>query len=142
MDKKLMDKKLIIYLAAPYTHEQLIVMEDRYVVMNKITARLITEQDAVIPHSPISYTHRISHHCDPAFDWYAWDKQYLARCDGMIVVKLDGWEESDGVKIETDFCMENGVPFVHSKPDEILSKCEQLLLFIRKFRNHAQRPVL
>lgn len=43
-----MDKKTIIYLAAPYTDTQPIVMEDRYVAMNKITARLITEQ--VIQH--------------------------------------------------------------------------------------------
>lgn len=62
-----MDKKPIIYLAAPYTHEQLIVMEDRYIAMNKITAHLISEQDAVVPHSPISYTHRISHHCGSQF---------------------------------------------------------------------------
>lgn len=137
-----MDKKPIIYLAAPYTDTQPIIMEDRYVAMNKITARLITEQDAIVPHSPISYTHRISHHCDPTFDWYEWDLQYLARCDGMLVVKLDGWKESKGVKKEMEFCMEHGIPFAHSKPDEILRKCEQLLMFIRIFRSHAKNTIL
>ena len=125
--KERMEKKPLIYLAAPYSHKDPFIIENRYVEMFDVMAKIINEQDAVIPYSPINSTHRISKDCDPDFNWYEWDLQYLVRCDGMIVVMLEGWEESKGVSIEIEFCKEQNIPYVLSTPDQILGACEWIL---------------
>lgn len=127
-----MKKKPLIYLAAPYWHPEPLEIESRFCAMNKITAQIISEQDAVIPFSPISYTHRISHHCEDDFDWYTWDLQFLARCEGMIIMMLDGWEESKGIQIEIGFCKRHGIPYTYSTPEKILRACRWLADWIKE----------
>lgn len=35
---------------------------------------------------------------------------FILKCDRMIVVKLDGWEESEGVNAEIEFALDQGIP--------------------------------
>lgn len=54
--------------------------------------------------SPICHTHIIAMAggIDPlAHDfWMTFDKPMIAKCDGLMVVMMHGWEESIGVKME------------------------------------------
>ena len=132
MNKPIFTKQPLIYLAAPYTHGDPYVIETRYVAMNGITTRILNEQNFIIPYSPISHTHRIGHKVDGNFDWYAWSLQHLSRCDGMIIVELDGWETSKGVAIENEFAIAENMPVVRSKSDEIIQVCEDIFYLITK----------
>ena len=90
----------LVYLASPYTHADPAVMEARFQAATRYAARLMGQGVNVF--SPIAYTHVILQHGLPV-DWDFW-KQYgekwLAVCDSMIVLMLDGWEASKGVNAE------------------------------------------
>jgi len=46
-------------------------------------------------------------------DWAFWqhvDREHLERCDEMVVLMLDGWEESAGVQAEIRIARELGKP--------------------------------
>ena len=42
------------------------------------------------------------------FDWYEYDLYILERCDTIAVIKLSGWERSNGVRLETEFMHDRG----------------------------------
>lgn len=103
----------IIYLASPHTHTDKAVLDARCIAAQKATARLMLEGNAVF--SPIAHSHGVADHmpdavrCDGDF-WMEQDLPLLAKCDEMIVLRLDGWRESSGVRQELAFAAENGIP--------------------------------
>ena len=42
--------------------------------------------------------------------WYALGLQFLARCDEMRILALDGWENSVGVGLETRYARQLRIP--------------------------------
>lgn len=103
----------IIYLASPYTHSDKNVLDARCIAAQKATARLMLEGNIVF--SPIAHSHGVADHmpdavrCDGDF-WMEQDLPLLARCDEMVVLCLDGWRESSGVRQELAFATEKGIP--------------------------------
>ena len=119
-------KKPIIYLASPYSHRFRIVRWWRARQIRKIMARIINEQDAIIPFSPIALTHPLAHLC-PGVRWVEdYDKHLLAAFDGMIIVKQPGWNTSLGIKKELNFCFENGIPHTYATPENIIEVCRNI----------------
>ncbi|MCG9133149.1 DUF1937 family protein [Candidatus Poribacteria bacterium] len=114
-----MDKKPIIYFANPYRHKNPNVMQHRFETMRTITAQIIQEQNYIIPFTPVVYTHDLSQYCEDDQDWVQWDLQFLAKCDAMVVITLDGWEESEGVQKEIEYCKENEIPIMYLDVEEI-----------------------
>ena len=50
------------------------------------------------------------------WDWDFWqrfDGKYLRRCDGVVVLMLDGWRESAGVRAEIRLAGELGKPMTY-----------------------------
>lgn len=116
----------LIYLASPYSHQLKQVQNQRAEEMQDIMARIINEQDAIVPYSPIVSTHPLDARC-PDHDWITWDFQYLIRCDGMIVVKQPGWDISLGIKKELNFCFEHRIPYAYAYPEDILEVCRDIV---------------
>ena len=56
-------------------------------------------------------------------DWEFW-KRYsqalLAKSDGMIVLKLDGWEKSTGVQAEIEICKNQNIPVIFFSFEDIV----------------------
>ncbi len=51
---------------------------------------------------PIVWAHALARHGVPS-DWAYWPppvREYLVRRDGLVVLQLDGWRESEGVQAE------------------------------------------
>ena len=93
---------MIIYLAAPYSHKNKIIISIRVELVNKKAAKLMEQGNIVF--SPITHCHYISKYCkvDPCdpFFWLRQDLPFISLCDKLMIYKLSGWKESKGIKIE------------------------------------------
>ncbi len=100
----------MIYLASPYTHANPIIREQRFRAACRATAALIKAGAVVF--SPIAHSHALAEHGLPT-DWRFWerfDRAYLARCDQLVVLMLEGWKASVGVQAEIAIARELGKP--------------------------------
>jgi len=100
----------MIYLASPYSHPDPAVREQRFRQACAAAAALLRAGHAVF--SPIAHSHPLVEYGLPT-DWSFWerhDREHLARCDEVVVLLLEGWEESHGVQSEINIAQEMGKP--------------------------------
>lgn len=103
----------LIYLASPYSDPDSAVIEQRYRGVLRILARLTLK--GLICYSPIVH----NHHIEIGKDWQVWeriDSEFLRRCDRLIVVKLQGWEQSRGVQAEIELAKSRSLPIEYMEP--------------------------
>lgn len=100
-------------------------MQRRVDKINEIVARIINEQDAIIPFSPITYTHPFAKKCLDV-DWYQWDLEFLRRCDAILIITLPGFMTSKGVQIEKNDCQKRGVPIFYATPADVVERCREI----------------
>ena len=112
-----------VYLAGPYTDPDEGVRDVRAKCLSRAAAILMGEGLAVM--SPVSHGHAIwEHGKDLAFDHAAWkpiNDVLQDASDYMLVLKMPGWEKSDGVTSDRDRW--NGddpswVPIFQCSPDD------------------------
>lgn len=73
----------------------------------------------VVVYSPIAHTHAIAKTggLELGFEqWAAFDEAMIAASDGMIVVKMDGWQDSAGIAAEIVICKRLGKPVQYMDP--------------------------
>ena len=90
-----------IYLGCPYTHEHIAIRIHRFKQVSKFAAGLMGEGHLVF--SPISHSHQICIEADLPVDYKYWeelDRSFLEWATCMVVLKLDGWEDSKGLEDE------------------------------------------
>jgi hypothetical protein len=107
----------MIYLASPYSHPDPAAREERFHAACRAAAALLRAGHAVF--SPIARSHALARHGLPA-DWTFWqryDRDLLARCDAVVVLTLDGWETSVGVREEIRIARELGKPVRYLAPE-------------------------
>lgn len=113
----------LIYFASPYSHDDYMIQDERFETMRAIVAEIFIQQSVIFPYSPIVYSHDLNTYIERVdnigFDWVERDKIILAKCDGMVVVTMDGWKESVGVQEEIKFCEENDIPITYMHPIEV-----------------------
>ena len=111
--------KTYIYLASPYTarapdkslDEEL--MTARYIRTLKCYSHLL--KSGLVVFCPIVMTHEADKHmgrASPEF-WYEFNKPFLQHMSAIFVLKLAGWEESEGVKKETGIALSRQVPIFY-----------------------------
>jgi len=103
-------RKPLVYLACPYSHPDRSVRVARFQAVNKVAARLMGEGQFIF--SPISHTHPIAEAGDLPLSWEYWatyDRAILSECHKLIVLKLEGWKESAGIKGEVQIATELGL---------------------------------
>ncbi len=101
----------MIYLASPYTHDDSTVREARFLAVCRHAARMMG--DGLVVFSPISHTHPIAQVGGLPSGWSYWervDREFLSRCESMVVLMLDGWETSIGVQAEIKIAEQLGLP--------------------------------
>ena len=107
----------LVYLATPYSHNDALIREHRFRVVNRVAADLMRR--GVHVYSPISHTHPIAEAGDLPKGWEFWeqyDRSVLSVCVRMIVLKQDGWEESRGVTEEIRISRDIGLPIHYMDP--------------------------
>ena len=100
----------MIYLASPYSHPDPAVREQRFRAACRVVAALLRAGHVVF--SPIVHCHVLVEHGLPT-DWAFWrhvDREHLKRCDEVVVLMLDGWNRSVGVRVEIRIAQELGKP--------------------------------
>jgi hypothetical protein len=101
---------MTIYLASPYSHPDPGIREQRFEAACLATAELVRRGTVVF--SPIVHGHPLVRFGLPT-TWEYWsrfDHEYLRRCDRMIVLMLDSWQDSRGVQAEISLARELGLP--------------------------------
>lgn len=109
--------RAVLYLASPYSHPDPAVREQRFQAACAATARLLREGHHV--YSPVVHGHPLVRYGLSA-DWSFWerhDRQHLERCDEVMVLTLDGWQESIGVQAELRHASVLGKPVRYVEPD-------------------------
>ncbi len=100
----------MIYLASPYSHPDPAIREQRYRAVCRAAVALIHAGHVVF--SPIAHSHALVEHGLPV-DWLFWephDRHHLAHCDEVVVLTLDGWDSSVGVREEVRIAKEMNKP--------------------------------
>ncbi len=109
----------MIYLASPYSHPHAIVRELRYHDACLATANLLRAGQSVF--SPIVHGHPLAAHGLPTAwsYWQQFDRDHIVRCDELLVLMLDGWNQSVGVTAEIEIAAELGKPIGYLAPGSL-----------------------
>ena len=92
-----------IYLAAPYTTKDKDILNARVKAINAHAAHLMRPGQGHIVFSPISHSHYIAIENDLPTTFEFWQRQnreFIVWCDVVMVLRLNGWQESKGVADE------------------------------------------
>jgi nucleoside 2-deoxyribosyltransferase len=100
----------VIYLASLYSHADPAVREARYQAACRATAALL--KAGLVVFSPIVHSHPlVAFNLPTGWDfWERIDRAYLERCDELVVLTLEGWQESTGVQAEIALARGLGKP--------------------------------
>lgn len=117
------------YLASPYSHRDPVVMEARRVAACKKAGELIAAGVAVI--SPIAHNVAVLREVGGATGWVHWEKQDIAllqACRRLLVLRLPGWDDSEGVAAEMAAARRCGleVDFIDEDTDVAVWRVSQL----------------
>ena len=102
-------------LAAPLGHRNPSVRAGRFESVNGYFGYLVRERKLVF--SPLSLGASLDAADFPNSIWYALGLQFLARCDEMRILALDGWEQSVGVGMEIRYARQLRIPIYVVNPD-------------------------
>lgn len=110
----------MIYLASPYSHRKPSVRTQRFHYACNATASLLHAGLNVF--SPIVHGHPLAAHGLPTdwFFWQAFDREQILRCTSVVVLMLDGWQESVGVQAELRIAAEASLPVQYMLPAEFM----------------------
>ena len=100
----------MIYLAAPYSHPDKAVVEERVKLVCQFAAYLMNEGMHNV--SPITTGTGIFNHATLPSTFAFWESfsyALLEVCDTLFVLELPGWEESIGVTAEIAHAKAKGI---------------------------------
>ncbi len=107
---------MLVYLAAPYSHPDKNVVQERIKQFCAVDAHL--SRSGIFTVSPL-LKHLVLQHETLPSDWNYWkDYSYelLARCEKMVVIRMDGWKDSVGIKAEIEYCNMTSIPIEFIDP--------------------------
>lgn len=114
------------YLCTPYTKYKH-GLETAYQMAAQMTMYL--QMQGFFIYCPIVHSHTPSNYCPKSLKeshdfWLTIDKQFVKISRGLIVCKMQGWDESKGIQIELDYAKELDLPVYYTDflevPKELL----------------------
>ena len=113
------DPAVMQYLASAYSHPDPAVRQYRYTAACKAAARLL--QQGINVFSPMAHSLPIAQIGGlPETTWAFWepfDREYIALSEKVVVLTLDGWDQSVGVQAEIKIARELGKPVTYLAPE-------------------------
>lgn len=114
-------KIVLVYLAAPYTHESDVVRHARFLAVTEQAARGWRQGYGV--YSPLTLTHEAAVRFGLPKDWEFWAamcRATLERHHELWVLCLPGWRGSVGVQAEIGIARALGLPIRYIVPDQAM----------------------
>jgi hypothetical protein len=111
------NKLELIYLAAPYSHPDPKVVEERIAEICRVDAVLMSR--GTFTFSPL-LKHFVKDYANLPGDWNYWQdycRVTLPKCSQVYVLALDGWEDSVGVREEMKLAELLKIPVFLCGPD-------------------------
>ncbi|MEM1368551.1 MAG: DUF1937 family protein [Cyanobacteria bacterium P01_H01_bin.15] len=111
-------KDALIYLAAPYTHDDPRVVAERMRIIDSYAASMIGAGYRVF--SPLSYGHNLARRYSLATNyeyWASFNDEILRACQYLLVLRLPGWQDSKGLAREIAIAKEREIPIEYLYPD-------------------------
>lgn len=111
-------RRPLTYLACPYSHPDREMEEARYRVVTRAAAWLIKEKKFTV-FSPITHSHPLREIGQLSGDWKFWapqDYDFLRVSCQLVVLQLEGWDLSTGVRAEINKAIETRMPIYLMKP--------------------------
>lgn len=110
----------VVYLACPYTHPDAKVRQDRWLAVSEAAAWLMGHKYVVL--SPISMGHPICvmDQGGLGHDFTAWENTSLTMLNAaevLVVLIIDGVNESAGVRAEMEYARKKGMPVYGMKQE-------------------------
>ena len=103
----------MIYVAHPFSHKDETVQEERLNAVSDLCIRLIERGYRAF--TPIAYVRglrgepgSLRARFNPPCGWYEWDLSFIENADAVVVYRLPGWRESEGVKKEAQHAEKQG----------------------------------
>lgn len=108
-----------IYLASPYSHSDSGVVERRFLAACRATAHLLNS--GLVVFSPIVHCHPLAkaHGLPGDFKfWRTYNWWMLAPASELKILRLEGWQISEGVTGERDIAKQYNKPITLMDPIE------------------------
>lgn len=110
-------KKLLTYLAVPYSDPDPEIRRSRFEAANRAAAKLMAAGEFVF--SPISHTHPIALAGNLPLGWDYWenyDRAILECCLRFVILTVDGWGQSKGIRSEIQIARQYGLKIEKMDP--------------------------
>ena len=105
----------LIYLAAPFSHPNPKVSRRRLEEVNRYATHLLSRGSLAF--SPLSHGAQLVSPDIPDGVWYELGLRILKGCDELWLLALDGWEDSEGVRMELERAWQLDIPVYVVNPD-------------------------
>ena len=113
------ETSMYTYLASPYTHDDPDIRQRRYQDIMRVAAVFILREEVV--YSPVIHFHPLSIKYGLPLNFTFWERHLfsmLRQAKDFVLVKLDGWETSNGMREEYEFAKSRNLPIFISKSGE------------------------
>ena len=96
-----------IFLACPYSHVDENVIHQRFLACNKVAAKIVESGNTVF--SQVTMSHPINlalektEKANVGRMWAPVDAVFLDAMEELIILDLEGWDKSAGIKREIEF---------------------------------------
>ena len=104
----------MIFVVSPYRHEIKEIEEQRVVLAENYVSKLIIE--GKIPFSAVVYAHSLikKHKLPTDIDyWKSFICSFLRDADEVHVLKIDGWNNSEGIDWEISVAKSLRIPIIY-----------------------------
>ena len=108
----------MIYIAAPYWHEDFEIRNIRFYHATRYAAQLAIQGE--LSYSPLTYGHGTVKEIGtliPEEYWRRHGLKMLSLCDRMVVLTMKGWETSRGVAAELELARQLSIPVQYINVD-------------------------
>jgi hypothetical protein len=116
------EKEGYSYLASPYAHKLPSFRHKRFEQICDIAGRLMAR--GMVVYSPIAQNHSVVTWCNiPLGKGWSWWKRFdevmISHAKEVIVVKMEGWEDSVGIEGEIWIAGKLGIPVRYMEVSEV-----------------------
>lgn len=111
-----------VYLGSPYSKQT--ILDEAAYIAERAAARLMAK--GMVVYSPIAHGHAIAGHGLPT-GWDFWKAQcqpFIDAADSMIVLMMDGWEDSVGLTYEIEEFARQGKMVSYVEPDDLFARID------------------